>query len=281
MVTRLYHPVNGPRRRLLVWLSLAATLALSLMGRTAQAQGLVPRDLTPDEWLEGKMKVQAPAGTKVEITWTDLNHADLKGKEEKFTMPVGGSQTVDVPFTVDGSMVWDAWVFNIKPNGLTMGAMSSTHFEAYTRQGADLLITPFTYAAGEITGGLGEIVCPTVYADTNGDGNVDLGDHLYSMVNLYEYTQAGMPSVNVGDMIKIADGISPTYPGMYFGTEPIVPDATMPGGYRNPSPVTLAGRIEGRQSVSAAARLPEPATCSLMAGAIVLLAVRRMRRRTH
>jgi hypothetical protein len=73
---------------------------------------------------------------------------------------------------------------------------------------------------GTITSFLGsdvEVEIPDLYADTNGDGSLDSGDVLYSLVDMSIYLQSA-PAFSIGDTYSVVNGRVAGLPGMQFST---------------------------------------------------------------
>jgi hypothetical protein len=101
---------------------------------------------------------------------------------------------------------------------------------------------------------------PDLYADTNGDGVIDAGDVLYSLVDLAEYLTA-IPTFNFDDTFQIVNGRVDGLPGMYFSTTDFVlnyPTTAEPDGLGNFTPYTGVGVVKTDHSLSAA--VPEPSS---------------------
>ncbi len=69
--------------------------------------------------------------------------------------------------------------------------------------------------------GTAYVAIPDLYADTNGDGTLDSGDVLYSLVVLNTYLN-NIPTVNLGDTFSIVNGTVAGLDGMMFSTTPFV-----------------------------------------------------------
>lgn len=117
------------------------------------------------------------------------------------------------------------------------------------------------------------ILVPDVFADINGDGEINgEEDVLYSLVDLNQYAQ-NIPSFEFGDSFNIVNGIASGLPGMLFGTQPIIFN---PGeGFLNPTPYSGIGFANSAHGLNNQI-VPEPsstvsllALCTLGAGAIL------------
>lgn len=169
---------------------------------------------------------------------------DDKGKVKK-GVPVGSGSSTPRDIT-------DAYQQTKKNNA---GEISELHISAFYPSGSDFQLIGFTnHVADNI--GLGiEVFIPDLFADTNGDGSLNDGDLLYSIVNLVDFLPAAV-NFSLGDTFNIVNGTSPLLPGMMFGTAPIEVDADSPSGYSNPSPWTGPGVALTKHGIVAVSEPP-------------------------
>jgi len=116
-----------------------------------------------------------------------------------------------------------------------------------------------------------EIAIPDLYADTNGDGVLDSGDELYSLVDINKYL-AAVPTFALGDIFSVNDGTVAGLPGMMFSTTPFSFDPAT--GFSSDSPYTGLAEAETEHLPEA---VPEPSTWVLMSIALggLMIVVRR------
>jgi len=112
--------------------------------------------------------------------------------------------------------------------------------------------------------GVPEVRIPDLYADTNGDGILDQGDLLYSLVDIRQYVPSS-PSFSLGASFAIVNGEVATLPGMLFSATPFVFDPTSPDG-EDFTPFTGTGFAESEHQL---ALVPEPSTAPLLAAGLV------------
>ncbi|MCZ8358615.1 MAG: PEP-CTERM sorting domain-containing protein [Microcystis sp. LE19-388.1G] len=67
---------------------------------------------------------------------------------------------------------------------------------------------------------------PDLFADTNGDNQIDSGDVLYSLVDLSGYLVNPIPNFSLGDTFTVDNGQVSQFPFMFFSTTPFVFDQT-------------------------------------------------------
>ena len=116
----------------------------------------------------------------------------------------------------------------------------------------------------ESVGILQQVLIPDLFADTNGDGSLDSGDVLYSLVDLSVYLNS-IPSFTLGESFNIVNGAVAGLPGMEFSTTPFTFDPNT--GFSDPS-FTGTGFALGEHDPVAT---PEPSSLFLAAGPIALL----------
>lgn len=118
-----------------------------------------------------------------------------------------------------------------------------------------------------------QVPIPDLVADTNGDGSLDTGDVLYSLVDLVSYL-AAVPPVAFGTTYDVLDGRVAGLPGMQFSTTPFSFDPMT--GFTG-TPYAGPATTEGIHLPSA---IPEPSTLGLLSVATGLagLLLRHRRR---
>jgi len=105
------------------------------------------------------------------------------------------------------------------------GQVSNVSFEAITvdpSTGKFALSNIFAVIAEKHGFGM-EILVPDLYADTNHDGILGVGDKLFSLVDLEVYLDS-IPAFSLGDAFSVTNGLVPGLPGMKFSTTPFVFD---------------------------------------------------------
>ena len=117
------------------------------------------------------------------------------------------------------------------------------------------------------------VAVPDLYADTNGNGSLDDGDVLYSLVDMSVYLQA-IPTFTEGEAFNIVNGTVAGLPGMMFSTTDFTFDSST--GFSG-TPYTGEGDVESEHDVEAT---PEPAADGLaMAGLLGIFLMRRRSKR--
>lgn len=210
-----------------------------------------PTPIPPDR----KVVDRGPEGSVVTVVWTDkdgnvIMKLDPDGKRvpsDAREDTIGPSGQVEFPAkdvlpNIDvpgGALFVNDFIQSIStPNPGT----SVLHVRAFEPVGSDFFVTPYW---------LFSFTVPDMFGDTNGDGRLDASDTLYSAVNLLEFLDSP-PDFNIGDVFQITNGVSAFLPGMLFGTQEIVADASSPNGWRNPAPFSGVGIAGAAHSV------PEP-----------------------
>lgn len=236
--------------------------ALASSPAAAQAKWIVEPGLIKD----GKVTDTGPPGTEVGVVWSGVRNGvrvDLR--------PVPPTQTIGVSRIVDTSLpeggkakdplgdlqtITDVTQFTRLPNAAT----SILQIAAFVPSGGDFQISPLiTYVQNNLAIGVA-LSIPDLFADTDGDGVLGIGDTLYSTVNLADFLAASV-NFNFGDTYSIANGTSLLLPGMLFGTQQIVPNASNPTGYDNPAPWTGTAVALASHGIVA---IPEPGTILLL-----------------
>jgi hypothetical protein len=126
---------------------------------------------------------------------------------------------------------------------------------------------------GTITSFLGsdvEVEIPDLYADTNGDGTLDTGDILYSLVDMSIYLQS-VPSFSIGDTYSVVNGRVAGLPGMQFSTTEFTFDPST--GFTG---TDYTGTAEA-ETLHALQSTPEPGTIVLTLVALAVLVWYRKR----
>ena len=239
------------------------------------------RPLYAAEWVQsegeiknGKVTEEGVEGDKVRLIWTYVpktgpdkgKRLPILGSEQSQT--IGASGKVEFPLPKGGKFkdslgavrdIVDATVSRMDVP-FPAPAFELGDVGAFIPSGNDFVITAFTNFVAEHRGYYVELRIPGLFADTNGDGNIGQGDGLFWAVNLVDYLP-GAVTFELGDGFSIVNGTSPSLPGMWFGTEPLLPDASSPTGYSNPLPFTGMGFVRGAHGITA---IPEPATWPLL-----------------
>lgn len=104
---------------------------------------------------------------------------------------------------------------------------------------------------------------PDLYADTNGDGEIDAGDVLYSLVDLNDYLANPIPNFSLGDTFTVVNGQVSQLPFMYFSTTEF--DFDEATGFTTSTPYSGQATAFTQHDMEAEA-IPEPtATLSFLA----------------
>jgi hypothetical protein len=229
----------------------------------AQAKWIVEPGLIKD----GKVTDTGPPGTQVGVVWSGVRN----GMRVDLRLPpppiqtIGASRSVDFPLPEGGKdkdplgdlqTITDVTQFTRLPNAAT----SILQIAAFVPSGGDFQIFPLiTYVQNNLAIGV-KLSIPDLFADTDGDGVLGIGDTLYSALNLADFLDASV-NFSFGDTYSIVNGASLLLPGMLFGTQQIVPNASNPTGYDNPAPWT--GTVVALASHAIVA-IPEPGTILLL-----------------
>lgn len=238
-----------------------------------------------------------------EIVITDCNGKEIP-KSRKLIEGVG-NVSIDVPGVIDGQKVGDFKNHNVAnrhiPRAAASGPAAATlqidsGAESFLN-GESLFRDPvsgryeFENAFAQYDYRVGSqgynLRIPDLYADTNGDGIIGVGDVLYSWVDLRIYPQVELPTYALGDTFKIVDGRVAQLPGMYFSATEIVLDPVLGprpsgGSWFNPSGPSIATASPFDNSVALTeheltSTIPESSTWLLMLSGLGLLAQRRRR----
>lgn len=239
------------------------TFGLASSPAEAQAKWIVEPGLIKD----GKVTDTGPPGTQVGVVWSGVRNGvrvDL-GRPPPPIQTIGASRFVDFPLPEGGKAkdplgdlqtITDVTQFTKLPNA----AASVLQIAAFVPSGGDFQISPLiTYVQNNIAIGK-ELSIPDLFADTDGNGVLGIGDTLYSTVNLADFLPASV-NFNFGDTYSIVNGTSLLLPGMLFGVQPIVPNASNPTGYDNPAPWTGTAMALASHGIVA---IPEPGTILLL-----------------
>jgi hypothetical protein len=116
---------------------------------------------------------------------------------------------------------------------------------------------------------------PDLYADTNGDGALGLGDILFSAVDLNEYL-LNVPTFLLGQTFNIVNGLVPELPGMFFSSTPISFDPTT--GEFLGTPISIDASALSSHEVES---IPEPGTLALFLAGLASASVIARRRSRH
>ena len=220
--------------------------------------------------------------TRFRIDWTDRSGAQIGlGSVERVTKPTGGnvflSDVIKAPSALGTgaarTIVCD-FVQTTERIGNT-GELNVLSVEALVFDppaGVFATANIFEAVAAHIGGGVW-VPIPDLYADTDGDGTLDIGDVLYSAVDLNEYLP-GLPTFSLGQSFDIVDGRVLELPGMWFSSTPITFDPLT--GEFTGTPISIEGSALSSHEV---ASIPEPATLCLLGGGVALLPLVRRRRR--
>ena len=185
----------------------------------------IPAPVVPDD---RNVIDKGPVGSLVTIRWTDVNGDEIMVRDADGNLvPAGGQGTIDAsgeivfraPQTIGSTYVYD-FIQTITPPPTSGSGQSVLRVRAFERSGSDFLVTPFSVF---------NFIVPDMFADTNGDGVINNNDILYSAVNLSEFL-LNPPEFNIGDTFQIINGVSSALPGMMFGTQDIVADASSADG---------------------------------------------------
>jgi hypothetical protein len=239
------------RRTVRAHAPLALALAAALAWAAPAPGAFVQRVLTTDDILNGTVDDYGLKGSTVSIQFTMVDGTAI-GIPHFKVVGASGKVSFDIPL--------DPLIDDVNQDiSLPDPGHNSLRIEAFTVSGPDLIVTKITSAVFEVLGAA-SLLIPDLFADTNGNGMLDDGDHLYSAVNLYPY-MAGNVSFNLGDSFNIVDGVSAALPGMVFGTSPISLDDTSSDGFDNPDPYTGPSSAMAMHGVT----VPEPTALILLA----------------
>ncbi len=148
------------------------------------------------------------------------------------SVPRGGSRSFPIPETVNGIPVDD-----VEQRLFIRRTGQKTEENVLIIKAKDLnnQLENIFDALENNLGSNFNILVPDVFADINGDGEINgEEDVLYSLVDLNQYAQ-NIPSFEFGDSFNIVNGIASGLPGMLFGIQPIIFN---PGeGFLNPIPI--------------------------------------------
>jgi hypothetical protein len=208
----------------------------------------------PDVRIEnGKVIEKGPEGSRVFIQWSKIKDGKrvFAGDSPIQVIDATGQTAFDVP---PGRGIVDANQWISYPNqrrqrsqnitalseAPTDEAVSYLELASFVEVDNNYVMTPLQSFVADHLGFGTPLWIPDLFADTNGDGEIGAGDVLYATVNLAEYYPAQV-TFDLGDTFTIVNGLCEALPGMLFGTEPIIPDASSPTGYLNPSPFNPSG----------------------------------------
>jgi hypothetical protein len=204
----------------------------------------------------------------------DINHVQINHFEP--SRNDYASEPVKIPDQVGGVDVCDVTqnITKLDPPLSGGGEISDLSIEAVVFDAATGKFETaniFDTLANQV--GLNKVVSiPDLYADTDGNGVLETGDILYSVVDLNTYLSS-IPSFSLGQTFNIVDGTVAGLPGMQFSSTPFSFDQGT--GDSTGTPVTLLGIAEAQHDPEAA--IPEPSTWSLLALGFSVLALLRTR----
>jgi hypothetical protein len=229
-----------------------------------------------------------PLGLNTSVVVTDRNNKGAPlGTFPLGVIPAGGNSTIDIPAlgsnNCDAQNIFDflgAIIGGIGgvavpgPSG-AHGELSietlffdSVHSTFLIGSNSDFLATNFP--AGFIAR------IPDVIADTNHDGNIALGDALYSWVDLTHYlpdTTSANPTFTMGQVVTITGSQIVGLPGLHFSLTPPVYNPSTGFSGTNVPDGTL-GVIYAEHDMSS---IPEPAYWPLAGAVLAGLSVARRR----
>jgi hypothetical protein len=230
-----------------------------------------------------------PLGLNTTVTVTDKNNNGVPlGTFPLGVIPAGGNATIDIPAL--GSNNCDAHN-NFDFMGAIIGGIGGVPQPGPNGAHGELFIeTLFFDAVNNIfrigsnsdflavnfaTGFIARI--PDVIADTNNDGNIALGDALYSWVDLTTYlpnTTSTNPTFAMGQVVTINGSQIVGLPGLHFSlTVPVFNPATGFSGTNVPNGTTAV--IYAEHALSS---IPEPVFWPLTGAVLAGLCVARRRK---
>jgi hypothetical protein len=229
------------------------------------AQGGGSGSVTKPRPKDGKLVDRAPSKATVTVTPTDDKSKPLPfdGWPQTQSADANNPAVFQIPRVVfdklgDAHLVYDVHQeIQILGNSGEISALSieSVFFDPTTSQ----------FSLGNIFGTLAdtvgvenEISIPDLFADTNGDGTLGLGDILYSLVDLNQYLTA-VPQISFGEMFTVNNGTVSGLPGMMFSTDPFSFDPST--GFTG---TLFNGTAEVKGIHGATAVIPEPSSLILV-----------------
>jgi hypothetical protein len=167
----------------------------------------------------GRIMNPQPPGFPVTVAGTPIN-GGLNGYGATINIPQFGfdcdvkNTTQILPKKKRAALAQAAAPATLSSNGgevsdLMLEALS---FNAGQYQSQDLFGTIASFLGDDV-----EVEIPDLYADTNGDGSLDTGDILYSLVDMSIYLKS-VPSFSIGDTYSVVNGRVAGLPGMQFST---------------------------------------------------------------
>jgi hypothetical protein len=122
--------------------------------------------------------------------------------------------------------------------------------------------------------GYASVRIPDLYADTDGNGFIDGGDTLYSLVDLSVYL-TGIPTFNFNDHFTVVGGVVAGLPGMRFSTTDFAFDPVL--GFTDPP---YSGDAVVLSDHTLTPEVPEPTSVVLMSTGFAFGGLLRRRHRS-
>lgn len=262
----------------------AGIIALGLVLSAIQSSALAANEGKSDDCTKGGTIVETNFTGKPKHFTLHLTDKNNGGNEippgngfprDLGIIPAGGSVSVPVP-PVPGVQRCDA--FNTceavagaggPSGGVGVGAMVHLRIESLffnTTTSEYELESIFDYV-GDAYGPDFYVKVPDLYADTNGDNEIGVGDLLYSLVDLRAFTNSGdgpIPAFVPDQIFSIVNGTVASLPGMLFSTTAFT--FTAAGGYSG-TPYNGSGVAQTDHEI---AQTPEPSSVLLMAGGLLV-----------